>query len=343
MFFFVLSGFVLSLQFMKPIPPRYLPYLVKRVSRLYIPYASALVFAGILKMSLRAGPVGTEWGIPLTLSVLADHFLMIGSFSQSALDPVIWSLVNEMRISIVFPFLVFLIVRLRAALSILFLLICYVTALLLHGFFYTDHFFTNFQDTLSYILMFGVGVLLAKYKWALGKVISQRQRSVRVTTLLFGLLLYTYSATVQYRATELYEFLAREHVMNGFFYHLMINWGTFYVERLICTIGAATVMIVVISSTSMAHLLKHSVPLLLGRMSYSLYLFHFPILLGLLTVLPSYTSTGVIWALFIPLTFCISYLSYRYIERPSTNLGRHLAEKLVSSAKDVKGMPTSAT
>lgn len=68
-----------------------------------------------------------------------------------------------------------------------------------------------------------------------------------------------------------------------------------------------------------------SLPLMsyIGRISYSLYLYHW-LMLGLVSMLmPGY---GVVakWAVLMPLSFLSAHLSYRYVEQPFLRLGRTL-------------------
>ena len=56
-FFFLLSGFVLSLSFVNGKKPAYLPYLVKRVFRLYPAFLAAITAAFLVKLWLLNGPI----------------------------------------------------------------------------------------------------------------------------------------------------------------------------------------------------------------------------------------------------------------------------------------------
>ena len=92
----------------------------------------------------------------------------------------------------------------------------------------------------------------------------------------------------------------------------------------------ALVLMLSVHSTGLAHRMLHWSPLqLLGRVSYSLYLMHGPVLIIGLAVLKHYmpgiayqqTSLhSIAWVLgFLLLLFFISYLTYRGIEQPLRN------------------------
>lgn len=113
--FFVLSGFVLSLPFYKGTKFNYLKYLIKRVCRIYIPYIVILFIAIGIKLGIHS-KIGTipglvqwgSWNIEISFNRVMDHILFLREFNSDAFIMVIWSLVHEMRISIVFPLIIFL-------------------------------------------------------------------------------------------------------------------------------------------------------------------------------------------------------------------------------------------
>ena len=119
--FFVLSGFVLSLMFFDRTPVHYAAFAVKRICRIYLPYL-AVVFAGMLLMTaLSTYPwpdlsfwVAGSWNGPVTWPLIVDHVLMLGQIKYNIVDNPIWSLVIEMRYSLAFPAIIWLISRTRS-------------------------------------------------------------------------------------------------------------------------------------------------------------------------------------------------------------------------------------
>jgi peptidoglycan/LPS O-acetylase OafA/YrhL len=118
MLFFLLSGFVLSLPFFSDKKISYFSFLIKRICRIYIPYAAAVTAAivvaiycsrhGIHELS---GWFNLVWTTPISWQLVLDHYLFLGSFDNKQFDPVIWSLVQEMRISIIFPLLMIFVLK----------------------------------------------------------------------------------------------------------------------------------------------------------------------------------------------------------------------------------------
>src|SRR5206468_1590753 len=111
--FFVLSGFVLALPFLTDRKPRYRSFVVKRWMRLYPPFYVAVLLAMALATIVSTGHIGglsewfnTKWQSSVTAGSAAKHALLIDSFRNDTYDPVLWSLVYEMRVSLIFPLLV---------------------------------------------------------------------------------------------------------------------------------------------------------------------------------------------------------------------------------------------
>ena len=114
--FFVLSGFVLALPVTRRSQPVFWLFLVKRVCRVYIPFAAVIVLVAIAwaNTPMASGFAGSNWLHTLrpirgTYS-LSSHLLMAGGDRDTILDPPMWTLIHEMRVSLVFP-LAFLLIR----------------------------------------------------------------------------------------------------------------------------------------------------------------------------------------------------------------------------------------
>ncbi|QDY44763.1 acyltransferase [Planococcus glaciei] len=116
--FFILSGFVLSLPYLNNRKLVYTNYIVQRVFRIYIPYIVIILFSIILQSFLYTpgGIAGLSkwfnwmWMLPLSPG-LFSHFLFMSGELTHNYNTASWSLVHEMRISLVFPFIVLLIRR----------------------------------------------------------------------------------------------------------------------------------------------------------------------------------------------------------------------------------------
>jgi len=167
--FFVLSGFVLSLPAINLRAQSYSVFLIRRVFRIYIPYLVALVLAVFGAMTFHDKPVPSEWlnlawSSPVSWSLVLQHVMFIGVFNTDQFNPPIWSLVQEMRISLVFPLLCAAALKLRPNRSLI--LAASISALSILGTnaVHLGSLFYSLFETLHYMAFFILGIYLARQK-----------------------------------------------------------------------------------------------------------------------------------------------------------------------------------
>jgi peptidoglycan/LPS O-acetylase OafA/YrhL len=312
--FFALSGFVLSLPFWKDPRTPYGPFLVRRVFRIYVPYlgALALAVAGNLALS-RGGIAGLNqwfnatWKIPIHPSTLLGNVALIASES-SAFNTAFWSLVHEMRLSLVFPFLMLLAVSLgRFGILFpipLFFLGCYIAPRISLG---------NLGESLEVLGIFFVGAYLAKIRHTI--LVTFRQWDTRRKWLFFLLSLSLYSFG------WVWTIPAHQLGFNSTYKDLFIG------------AGAVGLIITSLGSTSAASLLRTKVCVALGRISYSLYLVHGTMLYSLVHILYGRASLWSIFCLYVFLSLLLAAVFWRWVENPSNRIGRNLAARCVAVPK----------
>jgi peptidoglycan/LPS O-acetylase OafA/YrhL len=113
--FFALSGFVLSISFFNNKKQSiYKQFILKRFFRLYTPYIVSVFIAMLLYTALSSNGISElnswfngTWTTPLTLQNFFQHIFFIGSFESGIYNPIYWSLVIEMRVSIIFFILIY--------------------------------------------------------------------------------------------------------------------------------------------------------------------------------------------------------------------------------------------
>lgn len=310
--FFILSGFVLSLPFLGRRSRSYAGFVAKRVCRIYLPYLAAVALA-IACAAVLGGEripelsqwVNDRWQGDFGAGLLIGHATLVGSFDNAQFDPVLWSLVHEMRISLILPLLVMAVVWLgfarsvAAAIGVLFagLVLNKVGVRLGHQ---SDYFVT-----LYYVPCFVAGILLARHRHTVVSWFARLTPGAKAALLLGGVLLYTYPSWMSP------EWFSEAHV-----HHL---------DVVAVTLGGCVFMIWALGSPRVSRYLRGRVPQFLGRISYSLYLLHAVVLLTLLHMLhgtlPTAGIVGVMWIVTLPL----AALAHRWIELPAIALGKHLA------------------
>lgn len=187
MFFFLLSGFVLSLPFLRGKTQPYWIFLRRRVLRIYGPYLGALALAliGCAIWHSRLGSTGwrgATWWRQVDLKSVLQHVLFIGNYNYERYNTAFWSLVYEMRISIIFPLLFVVANKLKARYTLLIVAAC--TLVGVHA---VQH---QFLITFEYVGVFLIGVLLAKNLDMLNGLYRRQGTVQHILLALLSLLFY---------------------------------------------------------------------------------------------------------------------------------------------------------
>lgn len=310
MFFFLLSGFVLSLSAIEGKPQDWFNFVVRRVFRIYVPYLAALVVAVVGAYWLHGIVTGciwfhSFWSEPVDWRLVGQHVLFVGAYDTRQFDPPIWSLVQEMRVSLVFPALVWLVLRFRSrwSLAIAGGLTGISVLLGLPGMPAVLQGYDSFQIAGLFVF----GIFLARERNRFG---TWYRRLPRFGKYLAGL---ASIGCFLFGGTHLLQ-------LGG----LHFGRATMNMSQWITAIGAGGIMMVSLHSWWCQKALGWAPVQFLARISYSLYLWHFIILLYCVHLLYGRMPLAAILCLAFVLMFPISWLSFRWIELPSNALGRLL-------------------
>jgi peptidoglycan/LPS O-acetylase OafA/YrhL len=315
--FFVLSGFVLALPFVgddgKPV--RCGTFVFRRLLRILPAYWFSLAVALALRYGafdpgglaeLHAG-FRSYWSGPP--ESFLDHLTLFGWWSDTnrinpvmridgaigSINPVIWSLVVELRMSFVFPLLLPLIAGVRTVR--LALLSVVVVALVGHA-----------VPFLWALPLFVFGGLIAQFRSRLGSL-----RSVLGPVGMVGAwALAVALCDVRFSIPGLRTTFAMWHYLSG--------------------AGAALVIALIVSGSGVVFLSSRPVAFL-GRISYSFYLLHFPILLTAASLSPLVTPWGTAaWAMVaavaLAATVLLAWFSQAFVEAPGQRAGKWLETRL---------------
>lgn len=314
-FFFVLSGFVLSLPYFSDKQSTYFSYMIKRVFRIYIPYVLAMLVAFILcEMTSKGGIAGLgiwfneKWTNPITYDVVLQHVMLLGDFATTDFNPVIWSLVHEMRISLIFPLIVLMVSRLnwKKNISVAFALSAISFGENLVNVEQQFGYRTGFIDSLHFASMFIVGATLAKHKQDIAGLYGKLKRSHVTWLLASAVLLFTYSRGVLILP------------ISGDALQVIIDWGTL--------VAVAIVMMIALSSKTAVKLLNHKYLLFNGKVSYSLYLWHAIVLFTMFNVLYGALPIWMIYIISLLVIAITTVAAYYFIEKPAMKLGKLLSD-----------------
>jgi peptidoglycan/LPS O-acetylase OafA/YrhL len=313
--FFVLSGYVLSLSY-RGGRQTYPGFLSRRVARLWLPYIAAVALAMVLATLLgdeiihaASSWFNARWYGSVGISSVLEHLLLIGHFhDESQYIPVIWTLVIEMRISLIFPILLAALAVFGWRLTVLPAALLTFVAVELAA-----HSSGDFM-TLSYIVCFIAGAALADHHEKISALMSRTTSSHRVLLLGLALLLFTYDAWMP------------PHLLPGPLGAVARLEGT----RILLETASALIFIALARHPGRARaFLRSAIPQYLGRVSYSLYLLHTIVLLAIVHIIDP-GNDGLLLALVLPmflLSLLLADLGQRYVELPAQRLGRRLAAR----------------
>ncbi|EEL36751.1 O-acetyl transferase [Bacillus cereus Rock3-29] len=304
--FYVLSGFVLSMALYHS-KTNYWGYLIKRFVRIYIPYYFWIIITFALFILFSPYEVAglrdwfyDRWQGSITKIDIINHIVLLNNFFTENYNPVIWSLAQEMRISIVFPLLFLLFYKLSWKKTILIALSFSLISVFLNMLHIgkAEGFYNGYADTLHFTSMFMVGMLLFKYQEKLIYLYQNMKKYKKGFLIALGIILYLYSILI-------YGFFRNDTTF------LFKDWGV--------VMGVSIFIIMAMSNLKIKAFLNKSVFVYLGEISYSIYLCHFPIMMVLFKLL--YTKIPI----FFLLTLCIimsllfSIVSYHLIEKKCIN------------------------
>jgi peptidoglycan/LPS O-acetylase OafA/YrhL len=303
--FFVLSGLVLALPFYRA-DVAYKPFLIRRFFRIYPPYLAAILVA-LAASSLVArrglpsldGWFNRQWLRTPSPASLVEHLSLVWSFPQHhpELDWPIWSLVIEMRVSLFFPLVVAGVFALGVRRTLILLPVVSVVGIFAsHASFHVQA--NDWFETVKYLPMFAVGILIAgRLDW-----IAWRARRL---------------PTIAWVAIVAAMVFVQVIVSNPVVGELVVD--------LCAAIAAVATVTVVLAPHSLRELMLRGPLVALGRISYSLYLFHVIVILAVANILEGHASSAVMAATAALLSIVAAIAGYRLVELPAMNLGRRLA------------------
>lgn len=312
--FFVLSGFVLSLSYVNGRTMVYSQFIVPRMIRLYLPVIVMVLFVLIIRSFIivssnpEAGEwISSMWQKPMTASNLFEHFTLVGLFDYGTYNPVLWTLVHEMRISFIFPFLLMLVLKYNWKTSLFVGLILSCVGGLSHHLFGEGH--ISFSKTAHYTFMFIMGSVMAKHLNDILDFFKKKSKKISLLFIALGVLIYTY---------RFWFFPEFSLVHNT----LIDDWAA--------ALGASILLVMAISYRPFTKALHLKPILFLGKISFSFYLYHLIAMLIVFNLLSGVVSSPVLIALSIILSVLLATAGYYVAETPSIKMGRWVRNKMKS-------------
>ncbi|MCR2822008.1 acyltransferase family protein [Lederbergia panacisoli] len=317
--FFILSGFVLSLPLVNGREMNYPVFVIRRILRIYVPYLVSIIIAILLSLLLSRGGINElsywfnlTWTTKFSASLLFEHFLLIGNVHSDAFNNVIWSLVHEMRISLLFPLVYLVVIKFNWKFSIIIGFFLSLFSILNDtlGFQVSNGYYTSYWDTLHYTSMFIFGGVIAKHLKDILGMYHKLTRTYKWLLLIAAFIFYNYPG-IGIRILNFIDFFYPARVLMDY----------------IACLGAVLFIIIALGSHKITKILMIKPINFIGKISYSLYLYHLIVLLSLFYLLYNFVPIGIISTLTILVSIFISTIAYYFVEVPSMKLGKTISYK----------------
>lgn len=303
--FFVLSGLALGLSLLREKQPSYWHFVLRRICRIFPTLIAAILFSATLYHLAQPQPIESlnawfnhNWADGAGLDVVLAHMALVNRPQDVSLDSVILSLAYEMRISLLIPPLLLLALAVGARMfAVLTLTLTIVTEIWLNyfgiesGAYHNTDIVGTILGTVHYVPLFALGLMIAIH---LERFTAFFPRLPWYVTA--GLWLFVGASLTQY-------------------------------SDFICGAGAVLIIGLTLGSERCQRWLRGPIVAWLGRVSYSLYLFHLPILLF---AVHRFHGKAPIAAYMIPaviLSLLVAHVAYNRIEEPSIEWGRWLTRR----------------
>ncbi len=333
--FFVLSGFCIHLSFLRYVSSlekqglnfsfkTYMKdFFIRRLFRIYPVYLLALLF-----FSFAYAPTRVDLGTSIGAFQFFSHLFLVHNFSKLSffgINPAFWSIAVEVQLYCIYP--LFLILR------------------------------ENLKITKATLLVFIFQLSYAQLNWDLDRQINEIVKNLHIPLLerlqIFTQLPLTFWPTwivgaclaekIFFENKKLLNLCLKHKLFLLLLYLISSQYKTFYI------IGYYSIILLLVSCIEdyifdRNYLsLPENIVATIGLCSYSIYLFHQPLLNWFADfpfaafpsefLNPYFMCTLGAVLIFIPV-FMISWLSYKYLEIPTHSIGKKIAQNL--SLKELK-------
>lgn len=278
-----------------------------------MPFAvSILISAGAcLALNRIAVPEATNWFRETwgtdgaQVRNVVKHLLLTGTVAD--LNNPMWSLWHELRVSLIFPLLVFT-VKYRWKYVLVASVVLAIFSLKLQAPMPGNLIIKSFLRTIVYLPTFVVGIIISLHHRNISRFVSNLAKPIHV---LLWLIAFTLVAAPFDGRVELDE------VIRDFFPSIVLP-----------CMGAALITILALSEGRALSILIGTVPIYLGKISYSLYLTHVIVFASVIRILHDSIGLGASLTASLIIAFPVAHIFNKAVEMPAMRLGRKLANRL---------------
>lgn len=329
--FFVLSGFVLSNRALVGKPQGHGAFLVGRFVRIGGPYlvvtAVCMLAVSLLSAWGFSASPRMPWAMSFDWPLVLQHVLMVSNFNSMAFNDVTWTLTHELRFALLFPvFLMAIRTRVPMVLlgALLLLSIASGASLAWWGD-ASQGYRTAYVYTAHYLIMFALGGLLFRHMGLVTAHWLALPAARRKLIMLAAALIYAYARLVYMVPQQLHW--AGLAVFNRILSEDMV------------ALASCVLMLAAMTERSWQAWLHAPALQYLGRVSFSLYLVHLPVMKFWFTVMPSDSPMLALLGS-VPSVLLLTHVFHRFIEEPAQRLARdwgaRVAEGIEKDEDEVK-------
>jgi peptidoglycan/LPS O-acetylase OafA/YrhL len=252
------------------------------------------------------------WTNPVTPLLILDHLAVIGH--HPTIDGVTHTLIWEIRVSLLFPLIIVPIVRwgVRGALAVLAFLVALIVGL-----------------QLLYGDISGVGDLLSMWRH---QSIANKL-AVELQWTAYYACFFVVGSFLAARIREIRLLFSRAGSWLGFVLlglGLLVfqgHWSKWHAaQEFMVAVGSVLILLAALAPGSVEKMLLKRFPRYLGRLSFSLYLVHVPVILTLTILTHGKLSLPLLILIVVPVSIGLAEVFDRIVTAPSAKLGHRLTQ-----------------
>jgi len=317
--FFILSGFALHRMILNTAPFRYHEFALRRFTRIYGPYLAALLLAIAGNFCVARGVrpnfsdwFNQTWPLPIDPAAIWQHVVFLDEYNTRTFNIAFWSLVHEMRISLVFPFLLMIVKGRSAAWSSLSVLFLFIVGSALRA---NDPRPNNLGESLHYAGLFVAGIYISEHQHGLAAWFRGQGAVFQGFFIVGALAIFCY----------------------GRFASHLFPYGYGELQDIPVGLAAAALIVLAFSWRPFSAFLVSKPMDWLGTRSYSLYLVHGTVLFALIDLANMNGPHLLLFPVFLALAFLATHFFYLAAERPLVFLSRKFSPnpRIVNSPRDI--------
>ena len=341
--FFLLSGFVLTSLWSRN-KSGYMGYGAKRIIRLCLPFYAALLIAMLMDLYfLHPIHVDNEWlnhtwTVRPTWHMTLLAVMTSGRWMQQ-FNTAFWSVGYEIRISLLFPLLYWLVFKVRSVIAAPLLLLSQLALPFAHP---IDRYISG--EFAAAIIEFALGILLFRELPKLLALVNRVPPTRRKVLAAAFVLLYAVavpaprldvvqrSAPQDIVSTQTATSAAKPKLSFRTKLRRALDMEATLLRVQVGMLAAIGVMLMAIALPSLRAILHHPWLLRIGALSYSTYLLHKTVLFALVRAFYGRIPFPYLLAPYLVLVYVLSEVFHKLVDQPAVLLSRKPETLLLKSA-----------